>query len=91
MRCQSKTKTALLVAQKKGVDVRGGLCQNAVAGDRDRPEGDRNEKQETIIKATTSWAAINLKTRRPEAVEGLEDGLKSLKEKVAINEKLNKL
>lgn len=50
-----------------------------------------NEKQETIIKATTSWAAINLKTRRPEVVEGLENGLKSLKEKVAIDGKLNKL
>lgn len=50
-----------------------------------------NEKNETIIKATTSWAAINLKTRRPEIVSGLENGLKSLKEKVAIGEKLNKL
>lgn len=50
-----------------------------------------NEKQEIIIKATTSWAAINIKTRRPELVGGLENGLKSVKEKVAIDEKLNKL
>jgi medium-chain acyl-[acyl-carrier-protein] hydrolase len=50
-----------------------------------------NEKNETIIKATTSWAAINIKTRRPELVTGLEDGLTSFKEKVAIGEKLNKL
>lgn len=50
-----------------------------------------NEKQEPIIKATTSWAAINLKTRRPELVKGLEDGLRSVKEKIAIEGKLNKL
>lgn len=44
-----------------------------------------------LIKATSSWAAINTKTRRPEVVEGLEDGLISLKEKVAIEEKLSKI
>jgi len=45
----------------------------------------------SIIKATSSWAAINTKTRRPEIVEGLEKGLLSLKEKISIDQKLNKL
>lgn len=50
-----------------------------------------DEHKKPIIKATSSWAAINVKTRRPEIVEGLEQGLLSLKENVAIDEKLNKL
>ena len=50
-----------------------------------------NEHKNPIIKATSSWAAINVKTRRPEVVDGLEQGLLSLKENVAIDEKLNKL
>lgn len=45
----------------------------------------------SIIKATSSWAAINLKTRRPELVEGLEMQLFSQKEKIAIDPKLEKL
>lgn len=45
----------------------------------------------SIVKATSSWAAINTKTRRPEVVEGLEKGLLSLKEKISIDQKLAKL
>lgn len=44
-----------------------------------------------IVKATSFWAAINIKTRRPEIVEGLEEGLHSVKDKMAIDEKLEKL
>ena len=44
-----------------------------------------------IINATSSWAAINYKTRRPGIVEGLENGIYSLKDKKALNEKLEKL
>ena len=50
-----------------------------------------NEKGENIIAATSSWAAINVETRRPEVVEGLEEGLYSVKDAVAIDEKLGKL
>lgn len=50
---------------------------------------DTNKK--VIIKATSSWAALNFRTRRPEIVEGLEKGLFSLKETKAFNEKLTKL
>jgi len=45
----------------------------------------------TIIKATSSWAALNIKSRRPEIVQGLENGLFSLREQKAIDEKLEKL
>lgn len=51
----------------------------------------QDQKGETIIKATSSWAAINLKTRRPELVDGLEVKLNSQKDKIAINTKLEKL
>lgn len=51
----------------------------------------KDENKNVLIKATSSWAAINTKTRRPEVVEGLESGLLSLKEKVAIVEKLDKI
>ncbi len=51
----------------------------------------QDEKEQPVIKATSSWAAINIKTRRPEVVDGIEKGLISLKEKVAIDEKLDKL
>lgn len=34
-----------------------------------------NEEGSEIIRATSSWAALNLKTRRPELVDGLEDKL----------------
>lgn len=44
-----------------------------------------------IINATSSWAAINTKTRRPGTVEGLEDGLLSFKENKALDENLKKL
>ncbi len=51
----------------------------------------KNEKQEVIVKATSSWAAINTKTRRPELVAGLEEGMYSLKDEKAIDRKLEKL
>lgn len=44
-----------------------------------------------VLKATSSWAAINVKTRRPEIVAGLEEGLQSQKNKMVFNERLNKL
>lgn len=44
-----------------------------------------------IISATSSWAALNIKKRRPEIVEGLEEGLHSQKDKFAIGENLEKL
>ena len=50
-----------------------------------------DESNNSLIKATSSWAAINTRTRRPEVVEGLEKGLHSLKEKVAIENKLHKI
>lgn len=56
-----------------------------------RDFGIENEKNQSMIKATSSWAAINVKTRRPEVVEGLEEGLYSVKDKIAIDEKLGKL
>lgn len=50
-----------------------------------------NERGSEIIRATSSWAALNLKTRRPELVDGLEDKLYSQKEKVALVDRLEKL
>ena len=50
-----------------------------------------NEPENTIIKATSSWAAINTKTRRPEIVVGLEDGLQSERENKVFEHSLNKL
>jgi acyl-ACP thioesterase len=50
-----------------------------------------DEKGQTIIKATSSWAAINVESRRPEIVDGLEEGLYSMRDTVAIKEKLGKL
>lgn len=50
-----------------------------------------DENKNVVIKATSSWAAINTKTRRPQVVEGLESGLLSLKEKVAIEDRLDKI
>lgn len=50
-----------------------------------------NQQMKTIIKATSSWAAINVKSRRPEIVQGLEEGLYSLKDQLALNETLGKL
>jgi len=50
-----------------------------------------NARKKPIITASSSWTAINIKTRRPEIVEGLENGLYSLKEQKAIDEKLDKL
>lgn len=45
----------------------------------------------SIAVATSSWAAINTRTRRPEIVDGLEDGLHSFREKKAVEEQLGKL
>ena len=50
-----------------------------------------NDQNEILVNATSSWAAINIKTRKPELVDGLEDGLHSLKDKKAINENLGKI
>ena len=50
-----------------------------------------DEDKKTIIKATSSWAALNIKTRRPEVVDGLEEGLLSNKKHKAIDENLGKL
>ena len=50
-----------------------------------------NKENRPIIKATSSWAAINHRSRRPEIVKGLEDGLHSIKTKSAIEEKLERL
>jgi medium-chain acyl-[acyl-carrier-protein] hydrolase len=51
----------------------------------------RDHSGSEIIKATSSWAALNLKTRRPGLVDGLEDKLYSQKEEVALVDKLEKL
>lgn len=50
-----------------------------------------NDRSKTIIKATSSWAAIDIKSRRPGIVHGLENGLFSLREQKAIDKKLEKL
>ena len=44
-----------------------------------------------IISASSSWAALNLKSRRPELVDRLEDGLHTLADKIALAEPLHKL
>lgn len=51
----------------------------------------KNIHNDTIVKASSSWAAINTKTRRPGIVEGLEEGLLSNKDKNAFKESLDKL
>lgn len=50
-----------------------------------------DEGNKAVIKATSSWAALNTKTRRPEVVDGLEEGLLSNKKNKAIDEYLAKL
>jgi acyl-ACP thioesterase len=50
-----------------------------------------NEAGRKTIKATSSWAALNLKTRRPELVEGLEEKLFSQRAQIALDERLEKL
>ncbi len=50
-----------------------------------------DERGQIVARATSSWAAINTKTRRPELVEGLEDQLHSIKDKLATGKKLDKL
>jgi len=45
----------------------------------------------TTIRATSSWAAINIKTRRPELVDGLEIKLYSQKDRIALDTRLEKL
>lgn len=44
-----------------------------------------------IVRASSSWAAINTKSRRPELVNGLEDGLYSNRDKKAFDQSLGKL
>lgn len=50
-----------------------------------------NEHQKPIVKATSSWAALNTKSRRPEVVPNLEVGLKTHSEEIALEEHLEKL
>ncbi|NJN28201.1 MAG: hypothetical protein HC819_20640 [Cyclobacteriaceae bacterium] len=50
-----------------------------------------DEQQYIIAKASSAWAAINHRTRRPEPVEGLEQGLHSLADQIVLVKKLNKL
>ncbi len=50
-----------------------------------------DEQKNIIVKATSSWAAINMKSRRPELVDGLEKGLFSIKDQKAIEQKLDKI
>jgi len=50
-----------------------------------------NNQQKPIIKATSSWAALNMKSRKPEVVAHLEDGLKTHAEQIALEERLEKL
>lgn len=50
-----------------------------------------NPNSDMIIRASSSWAAIDLKTRRPGKVDGLEEGMHSQREKKVFNEKLEKL
>jgi len=50
-----------------------------------------DEQGNVIIKASSSWAAINTKKGRPEIVENLENGLFTLKDKKAFDEKSEKL
>lgn len=50
-----------------------------------------NHRNEAIIRATSSWAALNYKSRRPELVNGLENGLFSLRDQISLDEKLGKL
>ncbi len=50
---------------------------------------DKNDN--TIIRATSSWAAINIKTRRPELVDGLEIKLYGQKDRIALDKRLEKL
>ena len=46
---------------------------------------------QVVARATSSWAAINTRTRKPELVDGLEDQLHSVKDRLAIGKKLDKL
>lgn len=50
-----------------------------------------NNHQKPIIKATSSWAALNTKSRKPEVVTHLEDELKTHSEEIALEERLEKL
>jgi len=50
-----------------------------------------NDQQKPIIKATSSWAALSTKSRRPEVVAHLEDGLHTYAEQIALDERLEKL
>ena len=50
-----------------------------------------DQRDQVVGKASSSWAAINLKNRRPELVKNLEDRLYSFKERRAFQENLEKL
>ena len=51
----------------------------------------KNEAGDLLVSATSSWAAINRKSRRPALVNDLEDRLYSNKEQVAIYEELGRI
>jgi len=51
----------------------------------------QDKHDNTIIRATSSWAAINIKTRRPELVDGLEIKLYNQKDRIVLDSKLEKL
>lgn len=50
-----------------------------------------NEHQSPIIKATSSWAALSTKSRKPEIVALLEEGLQTNTDQIALHERLEKL
>lgn len=50
-----------------------------------------DQEEKPIVMATSSWAALNIKSRRPEMVDHLEDALYSLKEEIALEPRLEKL
>ncbi|MDZ7604733.1 MAG: thioesterase [Cyclobacteriaceae bacterium] len=50
-----------------------------------------NNHQKPIIKATSSWAALSTKSRKPEVVAQLEERLKTHAGQIALEERLEKL
>jgi len=50
-----------------------------------------NNHKKPIVKATSSWAALNMKSRKPEVVAHLEEGLKTHSGEIALDERLEKL
>ena len=51
----------------------------------------KNAAGDLLVSATSSWAAINRKSRRPELVTDLEDRLYSNKDAVALDEELGRI